>query len=299
METLRRAYHSIKNFTRRKRSSVVNEEKKKTPTPTPEKTLETVIHEQVNAHNESNKDFSFKFVTPNIIKIQSNKEGTPRNKSTECAEIIIKSATTIYLYNLYKCAGFSGTEILKLIEKFGRENGYKTIELSDKSEIKANMEFRSEKVGRGRCIIPLSVFSILATGETWYNKHGYVSNHTEDEKEHNAMIINKPFKQFIGDICNRAESVDKNTKRKLIDGMNHFIKDTKERKTITVKELFTKIKSDMKGGGVLDCSDKNKKHNWVVDILQFIINYGAMVQSVTDKKDDNIMLVATKQIKNL
>lgn len=299
METLRRAYRSIKDFTRKRRTSVVNEEKQKTPTPKPEKTPRTIIQEQVNAHNESNTDFSFTFAPPNKINIHSKKEGTPRNKSSECAEITIKSATTIYLDNLYKCAGFSGTEILKLMEKFGADNGYKTIELSDASEIEGNMKIRSEKVGHGRCIIPLSFFSILATGETWYNKHGYASKYTEDEKAHNATIIKKTFKQFIGDICNRAESVDEKTKKKLIDGMNHFIKDKKERDTITVQELFTKIKSDMKVDGVLDCSDKNKKHNWVVDILQFIINYGASVHYLRDKKDDNIMLVATKQIKNL
>lgn len=265
------------------------ESKKESPVPSPK----NILQEQIDTYNAAHPDYLFVLGPNNKITITSQKQGDS-SESPLCAEIIVKSETRIYLKELNKCSGFSGTEILHMVEDFGKTNGYKTIELQDAAEIVGTSEYRSQG---GRCTITLSFFNILATGETWYNKHGYVSKFTEQEKEHNAKIIEKPFIEYIKDIQTRAELTDSDT-QPILDGMKYYVKTKKAQKIITIKELFTKIKEDMKSEK-LDCSHSNKKHNWVVDVSRFAVDFGAAVSRMKDVKPDNIVYFRTNQIKTL
>jgi len=268
--------------------------KKESPVKPP--SPKNIIQKQIDTYNAANPDYLFTLGSKNKITIKSQKQGDP-SESSLCADIIIKSESHIYLNNLYKCTGFSGTEVLRAIEHFAKTNGYKTIELEDAAEIVGKPSMRSAASGYGRCSIMLSFFNILATGETWYNKHGYVSKFTEQEKEHNAKIIQKPFVQYIKDLQIRFEVEDSHIKP-ILDGMKHYVKTKKAQNKITIKELFTMIKEDLKSGK-LDCSDSNKKHNWVVNASRFAPDFGASVRKINDKTIDNIVYVRTNQIKTL
>ena len=264
--------------------------------PSPKKeSPKNILQEQVDVHNADNPDYLFT-LQKNKITIKSQKQGDS-SESTLCADIIIKSDSHIYLNNLYKCTGFSGTEVLHVIEDFAKKNGYKTIELEDAAEIVGRPSMRSAASGYGRCSIMLSFFNILATGETWYNKHGYVSKFTEQEKEHNAKIIQKPFVQYIKDLQIRLE-VDDSHIKPILDGMKYYVKTKKAQNKITIKELFAKIKEDLKSEQ-LDCSDSNKKHNWAVNASRFAPDFGASVTKMNQAKADNIVYVRTNQIKTL
>jgi hypothetical protein len=252
-----------------------------------------IIQEQIDTYNTANPDYLFTLGPNKKINITSQKQ-SEKSESSLCAEIIIKSESHIYLKELNKCTGFSGTEVLHVVEDFAKTNGYTKIELEDAAEIVGTPGIRSQG---GRCMIMLAFFNILATGETWYNKHGYISKFTEQEKTHNAKIIQKPFIQYIKDIQTRAELEDSYVKP-ILDGMKYYVKTKKAQNAITIKELFTKIKEDMKSEK-LDCNDNNKKHNWVVDVSRFSLDFGASVYNIKRATADNIVYVRTNQIKTL
>ena len=282
MKSVRSFFKSIRNiFTRRKRPSSPYIIEKSIPEPLPivEKSIKS-IEDQVNEFNESNPDtvLSIDSKKNNLIKI------VPKHHSETCAEFTIKSKTHIYLDDLYKCTGFTGTKILYTVELFAKMNGYKKIELQDASEIKGNMGIRPESLGYGHCSIPLYFLNILATGQTWYNSLGYRSskkfemgfemggkkiNGTDIEKEHNQRIIQEPCKQYISDLC-ESIGYDETKTNELIDGMKYFMKSGQDPETITIQELFSQIKTKMKEDTKLDCN--NKRHNWVVNILHFLFN---------------------------
>lgn len=309
MNTLRNIFKSISNVTRRKRKqpekTVTEPVKKVMPVVTKEETPTSKLQEQLDKYAKKHPEFIFTLETSTKVFVKSKLAGENDN----CAEFTVKTNEVIYLNQLNKCSGFSGTDILKLVEGFAKENNFKAIHLQDASELEGNMRIRSKKLGYGKCALPLSFFNVLATGQTWYNSHGYVStvgykkdgkiiNITEAEKEHNARIIEKPFIEFIEDISKRIE-LDEKRKKYLIDGAKYFIKKKADREKITVKQLFSKIKEELKLDGILDCDDKNKKHNWIIDVCMFCLSSGASVQLKREIKDDNIFIFASKLEKEL
>jgi hypothetical protein len=305
MNTLRNIFKTISNVTRRRRPQPPEPVKKVVPVAQKEETPTSKLQEQVDNYAEKHPEFIFNLVTSTKVFVKSKLAGENDN----CAEFTVKSNEVIYLNQLNKCSGFSGTDILKLVEDFAKQNNFKAILLQDASELEGNMRIRSKKLGYGRCALPLSVFNVLATGQSWYNSHGYVStvgykkdgktiNITEVEKEHNARIIEKPFVKFIEDINERVQ-LDEKRKKYLVDGAKYFIKKKADREKITVKQLFSKIKEELKLDGMLDCNDKNKKHNWIIDVCMFCLSGGASVELKRDIKEDNIFIFAAKLEKEL
>lgn len=103
----------------------------------------------------------------------------------ECAALSIRD-TEIYVSSLHKC-GFSGSEILKKIEKFARLLKHvNKITITDISTIKI-------------CGMPISlaILKIITKGESWYNSLGYRSIDYNDEILHNSVLINRSYNDFI------------------------------------------------------------------------------------------------------
>jgi len=309
MNTLRNIFKSISNVTRRKRTqtqkTVTEPVKNIYPIEEKEESPASKLQKQLDKYAEKKPEFIFSLKGNRTVLVKSKLAGENDN----CAEFTVKSDEVIYLDQLNKCSGFSGTDILKLVEDFAKENNFKAIQLQDASELEGNMRIRSKKMGYGKCALPLSFFNVLATGQTWYNSNGYIStvgykkdgkiiNITEVEKEHNTRIIEKPFIEFIEDISKRIE-LDEKRKKYLIDGAKYFIKKKADREKITVKQLFSKIKEELKLDGILDCDDKNKKHNWIIDVCIFCLSGGASVELKRDIKEDNIFIFAAKLEKEL
>jgi hypothetical protein len=77
----------------------------------------------------------------------------------------------ITIYTLSKCGERSGTSILEKIIQIARQLNKPTVDLADASTI---------TISEG-CKYDLSFYKILLTGQSWYNKFGFVSeNHAGD-----------------------------------------------------------------------------------------------------------------------
>lgn len=120
----------------------------------------------------------------NNYYIQIKTEGS----DDECAALSIRD-TEIYVSSLHKC-GFSGSEILKKIEKFARLLQHvNKITITDISTIKI--------CGMS---ISLAMLKIITKGESWYNSLGYRSVDYDDEKIHNSIFINRSYNDFIDEL---------------------------------------------------------------------------------------------------
>lgn len=93
----------------------------------------------------------------------------------------------IYINGLSKCALNTGTKLLTKIEEFARLANIKRIHLEDASVIEPCNGVR----------IKLYNLSILCTGQSWYNKHGYKSENHDAEVNHNRKLIQTSIVKYI------------------------------------------------------------------------------------------------------
>jgi len=86
----------------------------------------------------------------------------------------------IYINNIQKCEPYTGTQLLQKIKDFGKSIDVQYIELFDAAGISSNT-----------CdFFAFAPFDILTTGNSWYNKNGFINKTTEFEKETNKIISN-------------------------------------------------------------------------------------------------------------
>ena len=90
-------------------------------------------------------------------------------------------ADNIYIDRLDKCSD-SGTILLSKIKDVAQKLGLKYVSLVNGSEIVGYKHSFS-----------LSYLQILTTGQSWYNKYGYVSSNYKKELANNKKIIAEPF----------------------------------------------------------------------------------------------------------
>jgi len=155
----------------------------------------------------------------------------------------------------------------------------------------------------------LALLSVLATGETWYNKLGFKSVYYEEEKKHNLEVIQQPFAAFIARIAERVEYTEQRTRNMptledLIHGMYYYIDESNS--DITVQNLFKKVMADLRNKSLICDNIDKPEMDWLVDIGFFLTDGGAFQYDIEDKLDDNIVLVVTEdddnyvmQVKNI
>jgi hypothetical protein len=229
-----------------------------------------------------------------------------KTNESACATFELKPNHEIYIGSINRCGEISGTKILNIIESFAKKFGYKKLELEDDSRLLGTP--RSRKKG-GRCEISLALLSVLATGETWYNKVGFKSVYYQEEKKHNRKIIQQPFITFITRIAERVEYTEQRSRNMptledLIHGMYYYV--DKSDSNISVQNLFKKVMANLRDKSLV-CDNKEKPEmDWLVDIGFFLTDWGAFQFDIEDKIDDNIVMVVTEdsdnyvmQVKNL
>lgn len=124
------------------------------------------------------------FTDDNFVVVkEGNSYDIKSNDDRPCLTITIYS-DNIYIDGLEKC-NFSGTESLDLIEKLAKRLGISKIVLTDASSIEIWCPTSS--------FISLTHLKLLTKGISWYNSLGYVSDDFEEEKRHNAVVLEKPF----------------------------------------------------------------------------------------------------------
>lgn len=82
---------------------------------------------------------------------------------------------SIILHKLNKC-GSKGTLLLNLLEKYAKNEGVKTISLSDSSSLET-------ECSGGSVHIDLAALKLLTTGKSWYNSLGYFPGDGESYNE--------------------------------------------------------------------------------------------------------------------
>ena len=93
----------------------------------------------------------------------------------------------IAIGGLDRCSLNTGTELLNKIEEFAKKANFQRIHLEDASRIELCDGIR----------IKLYYLNILCTGQSWYNKHGYISEYHRDELSHNRELIESPMINYI------------------------------------------------------------------------------------------------------
>jgi hypothetical protein len=212
---------------------------------------------------------------------------TNNEDKIECATLLIHSPTHLYLDMLNKCGENSGTQVIKLIEKFAKQYGYNKIELEDDSRIYSEKTpFRKKG---GRCMIWLPILQILSSGTTWYNKLGYTSKYYKTEVKHNEAVIKKSFVKFMNTLVANTFNQDKRAPslESLIEGMYLFV--GKDENNISVKDLFTKVSKKLRNQELI-CNDGNHPElEWYIDIEKFLVDRGALISNPTKANPNNIM----------
>ena len=92
----------------------------------------------------------------------------------------------MYIDNLSKCGHIKGKTILDGIMHISQDLNLRRVELYDISSIERCDYFYS-----------LAHFYILLTGESWYNKFGFVSSSHRENVEYNQEIRTLPLYEFL------------------------------------------------------------------------------------------------------
>lgn len=131
-----------------------------------------------------------------------------------CLTITINRS--IHIDELEKC-GCRGTELLFLVEELAKELNIQTISLSDGSSL----------VYCGDNAISLKILKIFTKGVSWYNSLGYVSDNFEEEKRHNALILNMPFAAALE--LATVETIDTFIRQNSRESMNEYLQHLREK----------------------------------------------------------------------
>jgi len=193
----------------------------------------------------------------NIFQINSN------SNNNSCVKFIIyyenesKTQTNLYIDNLYKC-NISGSQVLNMLENFCKQSEITKIVLSDTSNI----------IFCNKIKISLAYIYLLATGQSWYNKLGYINKFYIENYNFNLLQINKIVKDVIPILLTKlSDKTNKDTQnfillnelkqyfnqttinidkltRLCILTLNNIINTNSE--NLTIQALFIKIQSFLK-----------------------------------------------------
>jgi hypothetical protein len=117
----------------------------------------------------------------------------------QCKEgqvLLTLKADELYLSQLYKCSGRSGTEMLRTIVQLATDLRLQRVTLVDASSIYVP----STTYHQQECHLPLAPLSIFIYGESWYQRQGFTAPSDEEDRKHNERIRQVPFQRTIMDV---------------------------------------------------------------------------------------------------
>jgi hypothetical protein len=158
-------------------------------------------------------------------------------KDEECLMISFKE-DHIFVDTLDKCE-IKGSQSLQLLEKVGELfEEIKYISLNDESKIALCYDDDEDK----NISIRLDILKILTKGQSWYNSLGYVSDHFDEEIQHNREIINMNMMSFY-------DKVFTTQLKNIYDEQIYFLQDmlptlTKPERIIHLQEKIKKVQSE-------------------------------------------------------
>ena len=190
------------------------------------------------------------------INIENKTDIHISEKGEDCALFIIYP-DHIYIEALHKCGTTTGNNLLEKFDILASEIPNMTyVRLDDDSNI--------ELCGHE---IKLYTLKILTTGQSWYNKYGYVSDGTKYEILNNEKIINMQYEKFRDMVYKDQIHLEK-IKAELDTGIRLFPKTEK-----TVKNYFIYVLNDInKNIEEKGCNDEETKAKcrWLSTIINTI-----------------------------
>jgi hypothetical protein len=172
----------------------------------------------------------------NTSAVEIKSEINENNKSK--INFTYKEAEYLYVYNIEKYENFSGTTIMKNVIKLGQKLNVKYIELCDYAMFNLG-DYKDLSVA-------LAPFHIITTGSSWYNKLGFKSETTNDEKIENEKIINLYLCNLVDNkYCERFEEnfpeidIKKKTLKQIFVYLKKtYINNKPERKKLTHSQSY-------------------------------------------------------------
>ena len=189
----------------------------------------------------------------NTIKVMSAFKGD------ECFSISQVSEHKIEIEFLAKCGGVSGTRNLLFIIDTSMHVGYTNIELIDASNI--IIQFPNDE----EVLISNKKLNILANGNTWYGKYGFVNKRMVENYEKIMDFIHLSTNDYLRII--KGDNEKEKFKQHLIK-FNIFNHIDANDETMTINVIFKLIQEQFKSGRFL-----NKE----IEKFEF---YGALLHNV-------------------
>lgn len=185
-----------------------------------------------------------------------------------CLQIIFKSSNSsendyIELFKLDRCH-FQGSANLETLIEYAKH-------LKNILKIKLNVIFLEDASIIPDTKIWLWLLSILTTGESWYNRFGFINEDYQKEKEHNRKIIQMNIMDFIRDCKSK-------TKYHINESRNQKITLFFEKyKSKSVKDVFIEIKNQLKEKRI--SIEDSRAIDIMLQIIQFsdVINYNPFI----------------------
>jgi hypothetical protein len=210
-------------------------------------------------------------------------------ESFHCLYLMIEPSK-IHIENLNKCGNYTGTDMMFRVIHYAQEVKIPKLELTDKSKI-----FLCDSA------INLSYLNILTTGQSWYNSKNFISSKTNEEKENNMLVIQKPFNLLVESIVNNITKPDmfsivKNLKKLGLVNKNVFelkglnpvkkeelkvaLKDLINRiipvnNTTTIQEVFQNIQTKFKSFSNSNCNEEQDKLVAIINIIITMLNHNS------------------------
>ena len=126
------------------------------------------------------------FPSPEYETLHTNHGIVVNDKNNKLCTRFMIYGTTIYIEEIAKCEQMNGTaSLLKLLEIYKKFNAT-TIYLTDAAEIHGE-----------NCSFKVYLMQILSTGNSWYNKHGFISDEYEKELLNNSSLLGLTVRDFV------------------------------------------------------------------------------------------------------
>jgi hypothetical protein len=172
--------------------------------------------------------------SPKIIEINSKINiNIIDSESDDICGLFVIYPDHIHIKVLHKCGTTTGNNLLEKFDLLAQQIPNMTyIKLDDESNIKL-------------CGHPIQLYTlkILTTGESWYNKYGYVSDDMKYEIPNNKKIINMPYEEFRDMIY--AERLKRNDDKEQLEAeLDTGIRLFPETKK-TVQDYFIYVMDDI------------------------------------------------------
>jgi hypothetical protein len=184
-----------------------------------------------------------------------------------CAKVGIYH-NEMYIESLGKCGEHSGTKILRNLLQVAKCLKLEHIFLEDASKIKSSSSGKE-------CAFDLWVLHILTTGQSWYNKHGFISDYCENEFAHNSQVLNTTLGNFINTYF-KSEF-----KEKYINGVESLLPGITNQIVPVAIEYI--VNNYLKTSIGINCNDPVVK--WLLSFLNVVKNLPILQYCTTLKYD--------------